>query len=82
MVMTDATPLISGTRARIWPAAAVEGPDQGVGAVPLGLRRQREDEQARDQAAERRDQEDQPPGPRVADRVRPSPRPSAAGGGP
>ena len=64
MVMIDATPLISGTRARIWPAAAVEGPDQGVGAVPLGLGREREDEQARDQAADRRDQQDQPPGPR------------------
>ena len=37
MVMIDATPLISGTRRPDLPAAAVEGPDHGVGPVPLGL---------------------------------------------
>ena len=43
------------------PSPAVEGPDHGVGAVPLGLGGQGEDEQARGQPAEGRDQQDHPP---------------------
>ena len=78
--MIEATALISGTRARIMPAAPVEGPDHGVGAVPLGLGRPGEDQEPRDQPADRRDQQDQPPGPGIGDRRAARPRPSAACG--
>ena len=48
----------------------MEGPDHGVGPMPLGLRSPGEDQDARYQTPHCRHQQDQPPGPRVSDGMR------------
>ena len=51
-------------------SSQMEGPDHGVGPMPLGLRRPGEDQDARYQTPHCRHQQDQPPGPRVRDGMR------------
>ena len=51
------------------PAPPMERPDHRVGPMPLRLGGPGEDQQARDQAPHRRDQQHQPPGIGIADRL-------------
>ena len=69
MVMIDAIVLITGTRRSDHPTTPVESPDHGVGAMSLGLGCPGENQNARDQSSHGRNQDDQPPGTWIGDRV-------------